>query len=280
MAQNKTPRPRQSGGQKLPSGPTEEPPRELVEAAEFLVRMKGTLPEQITAADLETINTGLRFFFSKLRLASGLFRQSGDDSRHGAIVALDAAWRLVALFKQPYAECLHLPALHLRDALRQLDEGSVPRMLIKSVRRPGRSRSSDPRAALKGRAAGTVAQLVNAGMSRPDAYAQVAEALGKLGVRRERGVRRRRDSEEIASSEITARTVRLWCEEVDADVGRHGVAAFVYDDMFTDDERQKFSSLPSDRARLEHALNSLAAFVQAHFPSIQKPRSSETGKPT
>jgi hypothetical protein len=46
-----------------------DPPEELIEAREFLDRMKGTLPEQITPADLETLNTGLRFFFSTLRRA-------------------------------------------------------------------------------------------------------------------------------------------------------------------------------------------------------------------
>ena len=79
--------------------------------------MRGTLPEQITAADLEALNTALGFFFSKLRLASELFHQSGNGGRPAAIVALDAAWRLVALFRQPYAENLILPILHLQDAL-------------------------------------------------------------------------------------------------------------------------------------------------------------------
>jgi hypothetical protein len=58
----------------------------LVDARGFLDRMKGTIPEQATAADLETLNEGLRFFFSKLRVASRLFRQSGDDHRYAAIV--------------------------------------------------------------------------------------------------------------------------------------------------------------------------------------------------
>lgn len=129
MAQDKTPRPRHSGGRTSPSGPTVDPPRELIAAMEFLDRMRGTLPEQITAADLEALNTALGFFFSKLRLASELFHQSGNGGRPAAIVALDAAWRLVALFRQPYAENLILPILHLRDALRTLDEGSIPPML-------------------------------------------------------------------------------------------------------------------------------------------------------
>jgi hypothetical protein len=242
-----------------PSGPTDDPPGELIEATEFLHRMKGTLPEQITPADLETLNEGLRFFFSKLRLASGLFRQSEDDQRHAAIVALDAAWRLIALFKQPLAEVLHVPILHLQDALRKLDEGSVPPMLVKSVRRRGGAKSTDARSALRRYVAGTVARLVEANVPLEKAHRLVAGDLAKLGVRPERG-----------SSTITARTVRGWCEEVAAGVGRRDAAAIVYDDMFTDDERQRFSALQSDQARSKHALNSLAGFVKANFPRPKK----------
>jgi hypothetical protein len=234
--------------------------------------MKGTLPEQIAAADLEKLNTGLGFLFSYLRGASEIFHRSENGTRHGAIIALDAAWRFIALFEKPYTETLIVPILHLRDALQMLDEGAVSPM-VKPVRRRGRSRSSDARAALRGRAAGTVAQLAEAGVSRPDAHAMVAEALVDLGVRPERGVRRKRDSEDVTSAEITATTVRHWCEEVAVDVGRHGAAAIVYHGMFTDDALQKFSSLPSDQARRAHALNSLAAFVRAHFPSAKKPPS-------
>jgi hypothetical protein len=249
----------------------------MIEAAEFLDLTKGTLPERIAGVDgvdLEKLNTGLGFLFSYLRGASDIFRRSADGGRHGAIIALDAAWRFIALFEKPYAEILFVPFLHLQDALRMLDEGAVSPM-VKPVRRRGRSRSSDVRAALRGRAAGCVAQLAEAQISLENAHALVAEGLVKLGVRRERGVRVKRDSEEITSAEITATTVRHWCEDVAADVGRHGAAAIVYHGMFTDDERQKFSSLPSNQARQAYALNSLAAFVRAHFPSAPKVVSSK-----
>ena len=268
MAQSNTPRPRNSGGRTSPFGHTDDPPGELIEAAEFLDRMKGTIPERITAADLETLNEGLRFFFSKLRLASGLFRQSKDDQRHAAIVALDAAWRLVALFKQPVPENLFLPILHLQDALRKLDEGTVAPML-KPVRRRGRTASTDARAALRGHAAGTVKRLVEAGLPLEGARILVAEALNELGVRPERG-----------SGQIMARTVRTWCEEVAADIGRHGAAAIVYDGMFTDDERRRFSGLPSDQRRPALALSSLAGFVRANFPSTTSAVSSRRKKTT
>jgi hypothetical protein len=264
VAQSDTARPRNSAGRTSPSGPTDDRPVELIEATEFLDRVKGTIPEQITAADLETLNKGLRFFFSKLRLASGLFRKSEDDQRHAAIVALDAAWRLVALFKQPVSENLFLPLLRLRDALQMLDEGTVSPMVVKSVRRRGRARSTDARTALRGHVAGTVIRLVEANVPLEEAHALVAKDLVKLGVRPERG-----------SSAITARTVRGWCEEVAVDVGRRGAAAIVYDGMFTDDERRRFSSLPSDQRRRALALNSLAGFVQAHFPTKAGAETSE-----
>ena len=260
--QNKTGRRRRSTSQTSPSGPTVAPSSELIEAEKFLERMKGRLPEQITAADLETLNEGLRFFFSKLRLASDLFHQS-EDRRHAAIVALDAAWRFVALFKQPYAGLLFRPILDLQAALRNLDEGGVPPML-KPVRRAGRAPSTDTSAALWGYAAGTVQRLVETGISLEDARKLVEEALVKLGVRPERG-----------NKPITERTVRTWCEKVDEDVGRHGAAAIVYDTMFTNEERQRFSDLQSDKAKRALALNSLAGFVRAHFPSARNAGSGE-----
>src|SRR5262245_45382244 len=106
--ENRTPPHRQSAGIS-PSGPTVDPPRVMAEATEFLDQNKGTLPEQITAADLEKLNVGLGFFFSYLRGASEVFYQSEDGGRHGAIIALAAAWRFIALFKQPFAENLFLP---------------------------------------------------------------------------------------------------------------------------------------------------------------------------
>jgi hypothetical protein len=67
---------------------------------------------------------------------------------------------------------------------------------------------------------------------------------------------------------------------VAADISRRGAAATVYDGMFTDDERRRFSGLPSDKERRALALNSLAGFVQAHFPNPRKTDSSKPKKPT
>jgi hypothetical protein len=237
--QNKNRQRGRSAARTDPPGPTGDPPRVVIDATEFLDRTKGTLPEQIAGVDLEKLNRGLGFFFSYLRGASEVFYQSKYGGRHGAIMALNAAWRLVALFKQPSSENLFLPLLHL---------------------------STGARAALRGHAAGTVQRLVEAGLSLKDARTRVAKALNKLGVRPERG-----------SGQTTARTVRTWCEEVAADVGRRTGAAIVYDGMFTDEERQKFSRLQSDQKRRAHALHSLVGFVRAHFPRAAK---AELQKPT
>jgi hypothetical protein len=218
--------------------------------------MKGTLPELVTTPDLETLNTGLRFFFSELRLSSALFQQSGSGGRAGAVKALGATWRLVALFEQPLSQLLHVPILHLQDALQSLDEGTVSPMLT-AVPHSGRASSTGGRAALRGHAAGTVTRLIEANVPRGQAHALVARALVRLGVRPERG-----------SGQITATTVRHWYAEVATDVSRRGAAAIVYDGMFTDEERRRFSGLPSDQERRALTLNSLAGFVRAHFPSI------------
>jgi hypothetical protein len=188
---------RRSISRTSPSGPTGDPARVVVEAAEFLNRTKGTLPEQIAPADLEKLNAGLDFLFSYLRGASEIFHRSDHGGRDAAIIALDAAWRFIALFKQPYAENLIVPILHLQAALRSLDENNVSPML-RPVRRPGRARSTDARAALRGHSAGTVARLVEAGILLPEAHALVAEALNTLHEQSERGAGR-----------ITPRTVPL-----------------------------------------------------------------------
>jgi hypothetical protein len=214
-------------------------------AVEFLDRNKGTLPELITTSDLETLNAALRFLFSGLRRAVGL-RQSEDRGRAGSRQALVAMWQFIALFKQPFSESLYVPLIVLASELRP------------SVRGSGRARSTEVHAALRGYAAGTAARLVDFGVPRDqEADAQVAKLLAKHGMRSERG-----------PGHITARTIRYWRDGIAA--GRDKDAAIIYDAMFYDLERQKFSALPSDQARREVALNLLAGFVQAVFRPPKK----------
>jgi hypothetical protein len=127
----------------------------------------------------------------------------------------------------------------------------------------GRARSSDAREALKGHVAGTVQRLKSAGLKLDAARRRVAKELGKLGVRSERG-----------AGEVTANSVRHWCDVVSADVGRRGLAAYNYDLMFTDDEVERFSAWPSSQAQQKFAVASLADFVRENFPELrgsQKP---------
>ena len=160
------------------------------------------------------------------------------------------------LFKGTLAETLHVPILNLHASLEALDNGFVG-PILKPVPQCGRAPSTDARAALKGCVAGTVQRLLRTGLSRQDANVVVAKQLTRLGVRPERG----------SAGEVTADTVRHWCEEVAADVARLGTAAMMYDSMLTRAEIDRFSALPQDQAR-SHALNSLAGFVQAIFPEI------------
>jgi ParB-like chromosome segregation protein Spo0J len=226
-------------------------------AIKFIDRMAGTLSEELTERDLETLNAALRFFFADLRGAWDQF-QAGQD-RKGAIQALAAMWRLIALFKSPLAETLHVPILLLQDALCALDKNKVAPML-KPAPRSGRARSIGARAGLRGHAAGTVQHLMQAGLTQPQAYARLAKTLTKLGVRPERG-----------PGQITATTIRHWCDEVAADVGRRSVAATVYDGMFTRDEHNRFLGLSSDGERQSSAIESLEGFVRAVLPEVRKP---------
>jgi hypothetical protein len=104
---------------------------------------------------------------------------------------------------------------------------------------------------VKGHAAATVKRLTQTGMALKDAHKAVARELKNHGVRPERG-----------SGQVDPDTVRNWCDEVASDVGRHGTAALMYDQMFTDEEQKRFSELPKEEAK-RLALASLAGFVRA-----------------
>ena len=86
----------------------------------------------------------------------------------------------------------------------------------------------------------------------------MARKLNKLGVRPER-----------SSSRVTPDTVRNWCGEVASDVGRHGTAALMCADNFTDEEQKRFSALSKVDAK-RFALASLAGFVRDVFPDLQE----------
>ncbi len=152
-----------------------------------------------------------------------------------------------------------MPLLKLQDALAALENNAVE-PIIKPVPRKGRSVSSDARASLKGHVAGAVQRLCQAGLDQPEARRQVAKALVKLGIKPERG-----------SGNVTATTVRHWCNTVAEDVARTGAAALVFDLMFTVEEKARFARLRPDQARA-FALRSLETFVQTVFPGSGVPQ--------
>jgi hypothetical protein len=221
----------------------------------FLKRANGTLPEKIKEADLRTLNSGLGFFFSRLRKARAQFDKEGDGGRSGVLNALAACWTFIVLFRTPLDETLHFPILRLQDAL---DQNRIEPFL-KRVRRSGRGPSSHAYDAVRGHAAATVQLLLKAGLARGDAHRAVARQLSELGLRPERG-----------SGTVTATTVRNWCDKVSRDVGRHGTAAMIYDDKLSPEELKRFSAVSKDRAR-QFALQLLAAYVRSTFPDRQKP---------
>ncbi|MGA7455107.1 MAG: hypothetical protein WBW73_28980 [Rhodoplanes sp.] len=119
----------------------------------------------------------------------------------------------------------------IAQALAALEQNNVL-PILKPVPRRGRAPSSHGHAALKGHVAATVKRLTQTGMELKEAHRKVANELKKLGVRPGRG-----------SGQVTANTVRNWCDEVASDVGRHGTAALMCGEMFTDEEQKRFSAL-------------------------------------
>jgi len=157
---------------------------------------------------------------------------------------------------------LHVPLLNLHASLEALDNGLVE-PILKPVPRRGRAPSSEARAALKGCVAGTVQRLLRTGLNQQDANLAVAKLLTRRGVRPERG----------SGGEVTVNTVRHWCEEVAADVGRRGTAAKMYASMFMPAEVDRFSALPLDQAR-SHALGSLARFCSGDISRSGRKKTS------
>jgi hypothetical protein len=218
-------------------------------------RMQGVLPETVSASDLEILNSGLHLLFTDLRSAHSYFQRGEGNQRAGALTALGALLRFITLFEVPRAEMLHMSILDLQQALAALENNNVSPM-FKPVRRPGRPKSSDAREAMKGCVAGTVQLLLQAGMTPPDAQQRVAEELRKLDIRPDWG-----------AGDVTDTTVRHWCDNVAADVGRRGTAVTVYETMLTAKEIERFSALPSNEARQSFALVSLGDFIRQILPN-------------
>jgi hypothetical protein len=172
---------------------------------------------QSAASSEAAISRAFDVLFAELLEAKRRFQTANDGERDGVIHALESVLKFLALFEQVQSAALHAPLIALFDALLHLDDGETHPMLRKA-RHSGRARASAGRESLKGTVAFTIDRLCALGTSAPDAHETVARLLEAERVAPGRG-----------KGAMTARTVRLWCEDVAADVGRHGQAAQAYD---------------------------------------------------
>ena len=223
---------------------------------DFLKRHRGSLPEKITESDLKTLNLGLSFLFAWLRVAGQQYDDEADGGRAAAFTTTGGMSQFIELFRSGVAEHLNVPILKLLDALAALEENNVL-PILKPVKRRGRAVASHAYRSLKGHVAGTVMRLIKLELDPEQARELVAKELIKLGVRPERG-----------KGDITANTVRHWCDEVASDVGRRGAAAIMYDMIFSEDENKRFHARsPADAQAFAFA--SLLRYVELIFPALR-----------
>jgi hypothetical protein len=170
--------------------------------------------------DIERVGEALDFLFKGLREAERRFHEGKNAGRDGVIQAVEITIKFLLMYFPHFASGgLCIPLGELVDALMSLDDGLVV-PLLKPAQRPngGRVRAPAFRDCDKGTAAFTVTKLIATGVPRDEAWEKVAQVFRKAGVKPDRG-----------SKPITARTVRGWCEQVEADVRRRGQAAQTFD---------------------------------------------------
>jgi hypothetical protein len=198
----------------------------------------GSLPAKIKPSDLRRLNEALAYLFDELGKAKELHRSDANAGREGVIHSVETMLKFLSLFGPVISSSLHAPLAVLFDALMNLDDGRAS-PLLKPAKKTGRSRASAMRASLIGGVVFTVKRLTETGMSVPAANKTVAHTLRAEGVKPARG----------RAGTITARTIRAWCEEVSADVGRHGEAAQTYDGLINDPKGSLTEGSPPKEAR-------------------------------
>lgn len=196
------------------------------------------LPESVAAGDVPRLNIAFQHLWAELRAAHSEF--ADGNHLHGAYLSLLSVYAFLSLFGPVRQEGLFVPLAALESALRALDEGVVEPILRSPRRaRTGRARSSDLYQELKGTAVYVVSRLCELGHVRSDALKIVAADLRRIGVKPDRG-----------SGEVTSRTVRWWCEEIAADVGRHGAAAQRCDVLLLHSANEALDNMPPESAKL------------------------------
>lgn len=144
------------------------------------------------------------------------------EGRPGAIAALLAIAEFLSSISSP-GDLRHQQSINsLISALMSLDDGGVL-PLLKPAHRSGRSRNSIAKESHIGLAAAIVKRLCESGLAFDKAYAKVALVCRKAGMKAGR------KGAPGQTGEVTARTVRGWCEGIEADVGRHSRAAKIFD---------------------------------------------------
>jgi hypothetical protein len=207
---------------------------------------QGTSP---SSEDIAALNAAFDFLYSGLRDAKKLFEGGNNVGREGAIHSVEILLKFLSRFRPVRDESLNAPLAALFNALLSLDDGSVL-SILKPIPARGRSRASGIRDSLKGAAAFTVTRLRATGLTAPDASTHVAQVLRNAGVTAARG----------RYPAISGRTVRGWCAEVAADIGRHGEAAQTFD-LFERECSVVDGAEPADvrRAYLESLANLINA---------------------
>jgi hypothetical protein len=134
------------------------------------------------------------------------------EGRDAAIEALSAIMEFLSTISGPDELQHQRPINALLSALMSLNDGKVL-PLLEPVRRSGRSRNSVAQEGAKATAVFVVKRLCEIGMDVNEAYEKVALVCRKAGVRPGR------KGAANQKGEMTARTVREWCEAISADVG-------------------------------------------------------------
>jgi len=140
------------------------------------------------------------------------------EGRPGAIDALLAVMEFLSLISTPGELLRQRPISALVSALISLDDGKVLPML-KPVHLPGQSKNSVAKESAKAMVVFVVKRLTGMGLDRNSAYKKVARVCRQAGVSPGR-----KGGKNQIGTEMTARTVRKWCDDISADVGCHSRA--------------------------------------------------------
>jgi hypothetical protein len=210
-----------------------------------------------SAKDLAAIKGAFNALYKGLIEAKQLFDSGRNEGREGAIHAVESVLKFLEGLTPIRSYRLHAPLVELFNALMNLDDGEV-RPILKKARRTGRGRASAVRESIKGAVAFTVHALHATGLQTPAAHKLVASAVQKQGVMPERG----------RKQEVTARTIRGWCEDVAADVSRRGEAAQTFDLLQKECPLQKDADPKLIHRKL---LDDLIGLIRQLTPTSRKP---------